>query len=136
MENLPFVGVYTLNGCTYVMLKQTNDSNGGGELHFGMENFSALMALLKGLENELLRNQNPIGNTFNNTPYDPIVLLDGIFESATSSEQYNPAQPSIAYSPSSNIGAEIPKKTRKRRSDAGIKKKPHSDLTLTAEIDN
>ena len=49
------VGLYTLNGCTCVMIKQTNNSNGGRELHLGMEIFSSLMVLLKGLESELLK---------------------------------------------------------------------------------
>ena len=87
MESLPFVGIYTLDGCTYVMLKQTlNNDSSSGELHLRMENFSGLMILLKGLESELLKNQNLIGSAFNNddVSYDPNVLLDGMFESATS----------------------------------------------------
>ena len=55
MGDVVSVGLYTLNGCTYVMIKQTNDSSSGGELHLGMESFSSLMVLLKGLESELLK---------------------------------------------------------------------------------
>ena len=123
MEDLPLVGLYTLNGCTYVVLKQTL-GNGGGELHLRMENFSGLMTLMRGLESELLKNQNLITTTNDDVSYDPNVLLDGMFDSMTSGEEYNPAnEPSITYNPSP-IDTDIPKKTRKRRSDAGIKK-PH-----------
>ena len=134
MSDLPLVGIYTLDGCTYVMLKQTNDSNGGGQLHLRMESFSSLMLLLKGLETELLKNQNPIDNASNNVSYDPSLLLNEMFESVTSSGQYNPTQPGmdVAYNPAPIISEDTPKKTRKRRSDFGIKKKPQPDLTLTA----
>ena len=54
MGDVASVGLYTLNGCTYVMIKQTNNPN-GGELHLGMETFSSLMLLLKGLESEPLK---------------------------------------------------------------------------------
>ena len=43
MGDVASVGLYTLNGCTYAMIKQTNNSNGGGELHLGMETFRSLM---------------------------------------------------------------------------------------------
>ena len=137
MSDLPLVGIYTLDGCTYVMLKQTNDSNGGGELHLRMESFSSLMLLLKGLETELLKNQNPFDNASNNNgnvSYDPSLLLNEMLESVTSSGQYNPSQPGmdVTYNPASIISDDTPKKTRKRRSDFGIKKKPQPDLTLTA----
>ena len=133
MENLPLVGVYNLDGCTYVVIKQTNNPN-GGELHLGMEIFSSLMLLLKGLETELLKNQFPIDTNFNNgiVSCDPNALLNTMLEPATSSVQYDPSQPSMdmAYNPSSIISADTSKKTRKRRSDAGIRKKPQPDLTL------
>ena len=138
MSDLPLVGIYTLDGCTYVMLKQTNDSNGGGgELHLSMESFSSLMLLLKGLETELLKNQNPIDNASNNNgnlSCDPSLLLNDMLESVTSSGQYDPSQPGmdVTYNPASIISEDTPKKTRKRRSDFGIKKKPQPDLTLTA----
>ena len=126
MGDIPFVGVYTLNDCTYVVLKQTlNNGTYSGELHIRMESFSGLMTLMRGLESELLKNQNLITTTNDDVSYDPNVLLDGMFESMTSGEEYNPAnEPSITYNPSP-IDTDIPKKTRKRRSDAGIKKKTH-----------
>ena len=140
MGDVASVGLYTLNGCTYVMIKQTNNSNGGGELHLGMEIFSSLMLLLKGLESELLKNQIPIHTNFNNgiVSCDPNALLNTMLESATSSVQYDPSQSSMdmTYHPSSILSADTPKKTRKRRSDAGIKKKPQPDLTLTTEVEN
>ena len=134
MSDLTSVGLYTLNGSTYVVIKQINDSNGGGELHLSMESFSSLMLLLKGLETELLKSQNPIDNASNNVSYDPSLLLNEMFESVTSSGQYNPTQPGmdVTYNPASIISDDTPKKTRKRRSDFGIKKKPQPDLTLTA----
>ena len=137
MDDLTSVGLYTLNGSTYVVIKQINDSNGGGELHLRMESFSSLMLLLKGLETELLKNQNPFDNASNNNgnvSYDPSLLLNEMFESVTSSGQYNPSQPGmdVTYNPASIISDDTPKKTRKRRSDFGIKKKPQPDLTLTA----
>ena len=139
MENLPLVGVYNLDGCTYLVIKQTNNPN-GGELHLGMETFSSLMLLLKGLESELLKNQIPIDTNFNNgiVSCDPNALLNTMLEPATSSVQYDPSQPSMdmAYNPSSIISADTSKKTRKRRSDAGIRKKPQPDLTLTTEVEN
>ena len=116
MSDLPLVGIYTLDGCTYVMLKQTNDSNGGGgELHLRMESFSSLMLLLKGLETELLKNQNPIDNASNNNgnvSYDPSLLLNEMLESVTSSGQYNPSQPGmdVTYNPASIISDDTPKK--------------------------
>ena len=102
-----------------------------------MESFSSLMLLLKGLETELLKNQNPIDNASNNNgnvSYDPSLLLNEMFESVTSSGQYDPSQPGmdVTYNPASIISEDTPKKTRKRRSDFGIKKKPQPDLTLTA----
>ena len=122
-----------------MVLKQTNDSNGdGGELHLGLESFSSLMMLLKGLESELLKNQNPTHSTFNNdnVSYDPNLLLDGMFENVPTIEEYSPTQPGITHN-SSPIGTvDIPKKTRKRRSDAGIKKKRPSDLTLAKEVED
>ena len=127
MGDAASVGLYTLNGCTYVVIKQTNNSN-GGELHLGMETFSSLMVLLKGLESELLKNQIPIDTNSNNgnVSYDPKLLLNTMLESATSSVQYDPSQPSMAmaYNPASIICDDTPKKTRKKRSDAGIRKKP------------
>ena len=140
MGDTASVGLYTLNGCTYVMIKQSNDSSSGGELHLGMESFSSLMVLLKGLESELLKNQIPIDTNFNNgiVSCDPNALLNTMLESATSSVQYDPSQPSMdmTYNPSSIISADTPKRTRKRRSDAGIRKKPQPDLTLTTEVEN
>ena len=125
MIDLPMVGLYTLDGCTYVVIKQINDSNGGGELHLRMESFSSLMMLLKGLESELLKNQNPIDSTFNNAAYDPNLLLDGIFKPANVGEGYNPTnESSIMYTPTPIEKLDEPKKQRKRRSDAGVRKKP------------
>ena len=130
MSDLPLVGIYTLDGRTYVVLKQTNDSNGdGGELHLGLESFSSLMVLLKGLESELLKNQNPIDSTFNNAAYDPNLLLDGIFKPANVGEGYNPTnESSIMYTPTPIEKLDEPKKQRKRRSDAGVRKKPQWDV--------
>ena len=109
-------------------------------IDLGMEIFSSLMVLLKGLESELLKNQIPIDTNFNNgiVSCDPNALLSTMLESATSSVQYDPSQPSMdmTYNPSSILSADTPKKTRKRRSDAGIKKKPQPDLTLTTEVEN
>ena len=75
------------------MIKQTNDSSSGVELHFGMESFSSLMVLLKGLESELLKNQNPIDTNFSDgiVSCDPNALLNTMLESATSSVQYDPS---------------------------------------------
>ena len=73
MSDVASVGLHTLNRCTYVVIKQTNDTNSGGELHLGMESFSSLMVVLKGLDSKLLRNQNLINTNFNNSivSFDP-----------------------------------------------------------------
>ena len=74
-----------------------------------------------------MKEQSTINTANDNVgvPYDPNVLIDEMFKS-TSDDVYNPLEPSmgIVYNPSL-IGADtsIGKKTRKRRSDAGVKKK-------------
>ena len=121
MGDIPFVGVYTLNECTYVVLKQTlNNGTYSGELHIRMESFSGLMTILKGLENYLVKEQSEMKMANDEVPYDPNFFIEEMFK-PTDDEAYNPSEPSITYNPSP-IDTETPKKTRKRRSDAGIKK--------------
>ena len=99
MENLPLVGIYTLDGCTYA---------------FAHGKFQLTNGASERTRKRAAKNQIPIDTNLNNgiVSRDPNALLSTMLESATSSVQYDPNQPStdMAYNPASIISADSPKR--------------------------